>query len=291
MAKALSKTAAVAAKPIAKTSLLSLPYLLSSLLALVTITATAAGFFITDLFQKDNLALAGNARGTALVILAVAVPVMVVSMFLSARGNLRARLVWLGMVTYIFYNSFYFTFSTTFHRFFLVFLAMLSLSGWALLVLLMHTNVEQTKAAFAPKTPVRFTAIVLLFPVLIFLIVDLKEMLISTIENSLPVSILNTQMPSNHFHVVDLAFLVPVFLMAAVWLWQRRAWGFTLAGMMMSYYTIELFGIGIDQWFGGRADPTSPLADASALPVFVAMSAAYLMALMFFIRNLTGKAK
>ena len=125
MAKAISSTAV---RHVQKTTVVdhpsnpALPYWLSGLLAVVTLIASAAGFFITDLFQRDNAALGGCARGTALVILVVALPTLIISMVLAARGSLRARVIWLGILAYIIYNSVYFTFSATFNRFTLAFL-------------------------------------------------------------------------------------------------------------------------------------------------------------------------
>lgn len=263
-----------------------LAYHLSAILVIVALIASSAGFFITDLFQRDHPALAGCARGTALVILTVALPVMVIAMILSRRGSVKARLVWLGMVTYILYNAGYFTFSASFNHFFLAFLAMLSLAFWTLLVLLVRWPVQEVKEMFGPRTPVRFTAIAMLFPVLIFLITDLREVVSSSLNNNIPASIVGTQLPTNHFHIMDLAFLVPLFILGAAWLWRRQAWGYTITGMLMSYYTIELLGIGVDQWFGGKADPGSTLANAAFLPAFVLLSILSLAVLTRFLRHL-----
>ena len=259
-------------------------YILSCILAAVAAFTSAAAFSITDLFQRDNTALAGCARGTALVILVVAVPVLVAAMLFARQGSVRARLVWLGMVIYILYNAGYFAFSASFNRLFLAFIAMLALAFWSLLALLVRWPAQTVKEAFGSRTPVRFTAAVCLFPVLIFAITDLRESLIATIINTLPPTIVNTQLPTNHFHVMDLAFLVPAFVLAAVWLWQRRSWGYTLAGSLLAYYTVELLGIGVDQWYGGRADPTSPLADAGAMPVFVGMAVVMLAIVVLYLR-------
>lgn len=293
MAHTLSSTTVSTPKSVSELdrSLSPLAYGLSSLLAVVALAASAAGFFITDLFQRDNTALAGCARGTALVILAVAVPILVISMILSARGSLRARLVWLGMLVYLFYNGVYFTFGATFNRFFLAFLAMLGLAGWSLLVLLIQWKPQEIKEGFAPKTRARLASIYMLFPVLIFLATDLKESIAATVTNSLPPSIIDTQLTASPFVIINLPFLVPLFLIAAAWLWQRRAWGYTLAGMMITYFTIELVGIGSDQWFGGQADPQSPLASASAMPAFLIMSLVSLVVLVMFLRGLHGKNK
>ena len=74
---------------------LSLPALLSALLVPVAGTAAAIGLFNPGIY-RDAAMTAGNARGTALVILAVALPAVAVSLVLTARGSLRAQIVWLG---------------------------------------------------------------------------------------------------------------------------------------------------------------------------------------------------
>src|SRR5437764_2261503 len=76
-----------------------LPFRLSGALAVVAAVASAVGVFHSDIF-RDPAWTAGNAQGTALVILAVAVPTVVISMVLTARGSLRAQIVWLGGLSY-----------------------------------------------------------------------------------------------------------------------------------------------------------------------------------------------
>ena len=69
---------------------LRLAYWLSAALAVVALVASAVGVFVLGIF-RDPAMTVGNARGTALVILVVAVPTLVVSMILAARGSLRAQ--------------------------------------------------------------------------------------------------------------------------------------------------------------------------------------------------------
>jgi len=66
---------------------LTLAYRLSSALAAIATVATAIGVFHPGIFRETAMT-AGNARGTALVILAIAIPTMIASMILE-RSSCR----------------------------------------------------------------------------------------------------------------------------------------------------------------------------------------------------------
>jgi hypothetical protein len=212
-------------------------------------------------------------------------------MLLASRGSLRARITWPGAVLYILYNSFYFAFGASANQLFLAYVAMLSLGLWTLVALVRQLDVQGLKAAFGPKTPVRIIAIVLLVPAILIIMTDFLPSLTSVINNTIPPTVIGAQTPTNPFFVVDLAVLVPLFALAAVLLWQRHAWGYVLAGIMLTFYVIELLGIGVDQHYGALADPTSTLVDGSATPVFVALSIIFLVPLIVYLWDLSEGAK
>ncbi len=72
----------------------------SGALAVTAGVTSAVSFFFWHVFHRDVPMGVGNLRGTALTVLAVAVPLLVVAMRLAARGSVRARLVWLGCLGY-----------------------------------------------------------------------------------------------------------------------------------------------------------------------------------------------
>ena len=56
---------------------------------------------------KGPAVMVGSARGTALVLLAVALPALVVSMLLAARGVHKAVITWFSALLFVTYNSCY----------------------------------------------------------------------------------------------------------------------------------------------------------------------------------------
>ena len=246
----------------------STAYWLSSLLAAVTAIQTAIGAFYPQIF-RDPAMTAGNARGTDVVILFVALPVLVLSMILARRGSLRAQLTWAGTLTYILYNAVIFAFATAFNPLFLLYVAMLSLAFWSLVTLFTQVDVDTIRTHFAAKTPVRFFAGYLAVISLLFLITWLKQIIPALFDSAAPAFLAGTIMLTSPVHVLDLGFLLPLGFLGAVWLWQKKSWGYLLAGLLMVMMTIETASIAVDQYFGHVHDPS---ASPDAVPLFIGLT-------------------
>ena len=200
----------------------TLAYWLSSTLAVLALFASAVGVFFPQIF-RDAAVTAGNARGTDLVILVVAIPALVISMALAARGSLRAQIVWLGALGYILYNAVFFAFAVVFNPLFLVYVAALSLALWALVTLLMAVDIPRLRAGFSRGLPVRAIALYLIVTTLLFALTWLRDIVPALLSGATPVSLEGTKMLTNPIQVVDLAVGFPLTILAAIWLWRRRS--------------------------------------------------------------------
>ena len=263
-----------------------LAYWLSSALAVLALVASAVGVFFPQIF-RDAAVTAGNARGTDLVILVVAIPALVISMALAARGSLRAQIVWLGALAYILYNAVFFAFAVVFNPLFLVYVAVLSLALWAFVTLLLALDVAELRAHISQRLPVRAIVLYLIATTLLFAFTWLRDIVPALLSGATPVSLQGTRMLTNPIQVVDLAAGFPLTILAAVWLWRRRAWGYALAGMFLVYGVIEAASIATDQFFGHLSDPTQSLA---MTPVFAALMVIALIPLTAFLRHLRRDA-
>src|SRR6478736_3557539 len=107
---------------------------------------------------KGPAVMDGSARGTALVLLAVALPALVVSMPLAARGVHKAVITWFSALLFVTYNAVLLLFMTPFNAAFLVYVAMLSMSAWALWTLVSAVHVEELGGRFAPTAPAKAVA-------------------------------------------------------------------------------------------------------------------------------------
>ena len=259
-------------------------YRLSTLLVAVTLIQSAVGAFYPQIFC-DPAMTTGNARGTDVVILFVALPLLVISMILARRGSSRVQLTWAGALAYIAYNAVIFAFATAFNPLFLFYVATLSLSVWSLVALLTQVDVDSIRAHFAKKTPVRFFAGYLAVISLLFLLTWLKQIIPAMFDSAAPAFLTGTIMLTSPVHVLDLGFLLPLGFLGAIWLWQRKPWGYLLAGLLTVMMTVETASIAVDQYFGHVHDPS---ASPDAIPLFVGLTVIGLVvsvAYLYFLRT------
>ena len=256
-----------------------LAHWLSASLAIVATVASAIGAFNAGIF-RDPLATVGNAQGTALVILLVAVPTLIVAMIAEAQGSARAGIVWLGALGYILYNSVLFAFDLSFNRLFLAFVAMLALALWSIVVLLIQVDTEATRKRFTPNRTTLLIAAYLVGSAALFLVAWMRDFVPALIHNTSPDSLNQTFMLTNPIQIMDLSVTIPLMVLSGIWLWRRHPWGYLLSGIFLVMLTIETLSVAVDQLFGHYQDSTQSLG---AVPLMIALTViGFLVSMAYF---------
>ena len=240
---------------------------------LLVFAITGAVTLIAPTILRDPPGYAGNALGTYVVILFVAIPVTALAMRAAARGSLGARFVWLGGVGYLLYNAILTSFSLQFNELFLLYVSSLSLAVWSLVAVLATIDVETLPGRLHPRFPVRTVGGYLVATALAFAVLWLMDVLPAQLLGHRPASLRGTALPTNAVQVIDFAFTLPVSAAAGIWLWRRRPWGFLLSGMMLVLLTLESVSIAVDQYVGHRADPTQPVGTVTLFVVLTVIGA------------------
>lgn len=258
---------------------------LSGALAVVTSAATAVTFFVPGVL-RGTAVMNGSARGTALVALFVAVPVLALAMLAEARGSVRAVIVWLGAVAYLLYNAVLFLLATPFNSLFLLYVAMFALSTWSAVMVLQRIDVSAFAARFDPRLPARGLATYLWVVAALNGLAWLVQVVPATFSAEPPTFLSGTGLTTSPVYVQDLSIWVPLMAVAAFWLWRRRDWGCVIAGTLLTMAVIESVGVAVDQAFGHAADPASSVASLAVVPVFAALAVIGLVPLYFYYRHL-----
>jgi hypothetical protein len=180
---------------------------LSAIIAILMIMACAGGLFIDDLY-RDNAFSASAWRGTDLATLVIAAPMLVAALILSLRGSARAQLFWLGMLDYALYNYAYYLFGTAFDRFFLIYVALLTLSIFALILGLASVNVEGVCQRLRDKTPVKWIASCMLFVAAGIIGLWIAPSLSFVVSGQVPEFILKVEHPTSIVFALDLSLAV-----------------------------------------------------------------------------------
>ena len=198
---------------------------LSAIIAMLAAITSLGGLHFSDLY-RDSEFIKNAWFANDWVTLVVAVPGLIASMRLVQKGSQRAQLVWMGLLLYMLYNYAFYLFGAAFNEFFLLYVALFTLSGYALIFGLSSLDVNAISQKFDKKTPVLWLGIFLFFLAVPLLVVE-GGRCIKFIFNGI-----EPEAPSLIF-ALDLSFVVPATILAAVWLWQRRAWGYVLSTMML----------------------------------------------------------
>jgi hypothetical protein len=261
------------------------PYVLSAGLAVVAATAAAATFFLDGILTGPAVAV-GNARGTALVILVLGVPVLLGSIALTRRGSVRALFVWLGATAYLLYNAVMFLFATPFNHLFLVYVAMLSLALWTVVLLVPAVDRYQVASRFSPGLSARGVGAYLVTVATLNTLIWLRTAVPATVSDE-PTSFLEEiGLTTSPTFVQDLAFWLPLTALGGVLLWRRTAWGYLIAGPMLIYGILEAVGVAVDQWFGYRADPATSYASLGGVWLFAGLAVVGLVPAYLFLRSI-----
>lgn len=248
-----------------------LPYALSGALALAATVSAAVSLGVPSVLTGAAVGN-GNLRGTALIVLVLGIPVHLTAMLHASRGSARGTIVWLGTLGYLLYQAVLLCFATPINALFLPYVAYLGLGVWSIVALVPAIDRPAFAARLSPGTPFRTVAAFTLLITVGNAAVWLSAIVPALVDGD-PVSLVKgTGLLTNPVYVQDLAIWLPLFTVAASACWQRRPWGYLVTGAALVMLALEGIGVATDQWFGSQADPTSPAASMTMVPVFTGLA-------------------
>ena len=245
-----------------------LPLRLAGVLAAVTAVACLANLLVPDLLSGTAV-MNGSARGTSLVALVVAVPLLAVFSWRAHLGSTHALVLTTGATAYLLYNSVLFLFATPFNQAFLLYVAMLGLAAWSLvgLSLALSTRVDEL-AADVPRWVAAYVWLV----VALNAIAWLARVIPATLDEDPTAWLADTGLTTNPVIAQDLALWLPLMAWLGWGVWRSRPPMVALAAAGLVFWVLEFLGIAVDQWWGHQADPSSAWASPEAVPMFVSLA-------------------
>lgn len=261
----------------------------STMMATLMVLSSVGGLLITALYQ-DPPATSAFLRASDLVTLVVAVPALLVASMLGLRGSVRAQLMWAGMLAYSVYTYAFYAFGTVFNDLFLLHVALFSMSGFALALIMVNLDVDEIAHRFKGRTPVRtISGLLFLLAVPIGAIWVFFSLRLAITGQLPPETLLVQPLPAVHLaYVLDLALLVPSYVLAAVLLWRRMAWGFVAATVLLVSGLVQQLNYMAALAFQSQADVPGATVFDPQEPIIVLV---YLIALALLLVNLPRRAR
>lgn len=208
------------------------PYVIASVTTLgLTVVATLVGLFVPG-FYRDAPVLLPQVYGQDLLTLVVAVPALAISLYFTARGSLRAYIVWTGVMGYLLYTYASYAFMTAFNELYLVYTTLLWLTLFTFVGGMIRLDAARLKRAIGDGSVRMYVGFHVLLAVLICSL-WLSEVLPAILAGTVPPSIAEAGLPTSVIYSFDLGIIIPAFLLTAYWLWKGNPWGYAFTGVLL----------------------------------------------------------
>lgn len=206
-------------------------YINSIVIAILTIIATLSGLLLKNIYKNDTTSIISQMMGQDLVTLIIAVPILIISIWLIHKNSVRGRLIWMGTLFYFTYTYASMSFLASYNQLFLVYVAIFSISMYTFLGELVTSKFRDLKTIIKPGKTVKITAIFLIFVGLMLTLMWLKMIIDSLITGTAPAAL--ETYTTLVIQALDLGVLVPAAFISALLLIKNNEWGYTFASIFL----------------------------------------------------------
>ena len=229
---------------------------LSVVVAVLAAAVSVVGLRFPGLYPHDwgN----GTSLGNDMVTLVVAVPVLALAIIYSARGSVRARLLWLGALGYMLYNYAFYVFGIPVTKLYVPWVAVFVFSGLAFVLGMSNLDVEPIAGGFSSRTPARWIAGYLIFAATMICNLWISQWVKFLSTGRVP-EVNGSQEAYKVIASIDLSFAVPLLIAAALGLWRRRPWGYVLGVVALVQFAMYFAVMGTVCVIGWKLTPGSQL--------------------------------
>jgi len=257
-------------------------YILTLIIAALAGIAAAGGLLLQGLY-RDNAFVTSTWQGNDLTTLLLLVPLLLVALALARRGSARGYLVWLALVESMLYNFGFYLFGAAFNWFFLLYAAIFACSIWAFFIGLVNLDVSALKDRFSQRTPVRSISAWMLFVGFGLSAVYVAQWAVFALTGDVPPIMARTAQHTNVVFALDLALVIPLLVVGAVWLWRRKPWGYAIATIVNLKGAVYMVGLCASTYTAYRAGTVESLAE---ITIWGTIGAGCLIASAVLLHNL-----
>ena len=183
------------------------------------------------LYRFDTVSSSSQEVGQDIVTLLIGIPLLITGILLTRKGSLRGQLLLTGVLGYFLYTYASMCFLTAFNPFFLVYVALFSLSMFGFILSMKNLDVDEVASHIQDGFPRRAIAtyfiIVAVFLTLAWLGLVASPSLTWTPPNGLESAITMV------IQALDLGIIVPAAFITASLLIKKQAWGYALSSVML----------------------------------------------------------
>jgi hypothetical protein len=203
--------------------------------AVLVAVASLGGIFWSATYARETPSWRVQGMAQDWVDLVVAAPWLAIAAALTLRGSRRGALLLGGAFAYTAYSFAIYAFAVHFNGLFLVYVAVLGLSGFGLVDLGRALGRERVQKWFDDRAPCRLAGTAMMGFASLFAILWLAQILPAIADRADPPQLAEVGLVTNPVHVLDLAFALPLLFVGGLWLRRRRDGGYLLGAFLLGF--------------------------------------------------------
>ena len=190
----------------------------------------------TGLYKKDSVSVAAQGIASDFVTLVLAVPMLVISAYFAFNGSFKGKLALTGTLGYFLYTYMSYTFLWMYNPLFLGYVALMSLSFYAFVLMMTSFDLHSIGAHFKASLPVRYLGGFQIFIGIMLLFLWLGK-IIPTISIGDRLSV-TAPVGLDHYTTLviqgmDLGFIVPTAFISGLAILNRKPIGYLLSSVVI----------------------------------------------------------
>ena len=197
-----------------------------------TLRGQSVDIFGQGVYRNDMIFFAAGFRGTDMVTVFLAVPLMLVATWFYGRGSLRGGFLLLGSLAYMLYNAFSLGTSAAYNPLFLLYVATFAASWFAFFLAWRQVDFAALSTNPLPKMPRRGVANFLFISGGVTALLWMSDLLPPLLQGNPPALLGPYTTAITYF--IDLGVITPLCMLAGMWLLRRDPRG-SLAGFALLY--------------------------------------------------------
>lgn len=197
----------------------------------VSINNETVQIYGSGIYKNDSVAVVAQGLAQDLVSLIMGIPLLIGALVLFNKGKTKGKLLLSGALGYFLYTYMSYSFLWNYNSLFLLYVALMSLSAFALVLTIMNINIDNLRNEFNDKLPRIFIGGVQIFIGIMIGLMWLAKIVPSIINNSVPVGL--EHYTTLIIQAMDLAFVMPLAILSGILLIKKNRFGYLLSSIMI----------------------------------------------------------
>ena len=197
----------------------------------VSINNETVEIYGSGIYKNDSVSVVAQGLAQDFVSLIIGIPLLAYALLTFNKGSIKGKLLLSGILGYFLYTYMSYSFLWNYNSLFLLYVAIMSLSSFALILTIMNINISNLKNQFNDKLPHVFIGSTQIFIGVVIGLMWLAKIVPSITNNVIPEGL--EHYTTLTIQAMDLGFIMPLAILSGILLIKRNNFGYLLSSIMI----------------------------------------------------------